>query len=214
MVSLRSKSKSIGQPGMGVARVLPALLFAGALSLIPLSGTRAQAGVFLQENEAPQAVFPDADRVERAEIEATDDLRRRIRAELDGTTPSMWESRYVTFTVWRGETLLGRAFLVEEVGKHRPITFVVGVRPDGHVQDVAVVAYREAYGGEIRHKRFLMQYRGKDIDDSLQPRRVITNIAGATLSVNAASRAVKKALALAAATSNQPEGHLRAELPQ
>jgi hypothetical protein len=186
-----------------------------AFAWIALPSPVVSAGVFLEEADAPRAVFPDADRVERGEIQATDDLRNRIRAELDGTTPSMWEGRYVTFTVWQGETLLGRAFLVEEIGKHRPITFVVGVRPDGHVQDVAVVAYREAYGDEIRHKRFLKQYRGKGTGDSLQPRQVITNIAGATLSVNAASRAVKKALALAQVTASEsPDSHLRAELPQ
>ena len=166
----------------------------------------AQEGRFLTEREAPQAVFPDADRVERAEIPSTDTLRDQLRARLDGTAPSIWERSYVTFTVWRGETPLGRAFLVEEIGKHRPITFVVGIRPDGRVQDVAVVAYREAYGGEIRSRRFLVQYRDKQAQDSLQPARAITNIAGATLSVQAASRAVKKALALASVMPGAPLG--------
>jgi H+/Na+-translocating ferredoxin:NAD+ oxidoreductase subunit G len=209
---LHSNSGLVGQ-GLphAVATLLLAMVFAGVV----LPDAIAYAGVFLQEADAPRAVFPDADRVERAEIAATDELRDRIRAQLDGTTPSMWEARYVTFKVWHGETLLGRAFLVEEIGKHRPITFVVGVRPDGRVQDVAVVAYREAYGDEIRHKRFLMQYRGKSRSDSLQPRQVITNIAGATLSVNAASRAVKKALAIAQVTASESsDAHLRAELPR
>jgi transcriptional regulator of nitric oxide reductase len=215
-LAMRARSDSIRQCAAEPAHRLAAFLFVTAFALIASTGTAAsEEGVFLKGDAAPRAVFPDADRIERQEIHATDDLRAQIRAELDGTTPSIWEAEYVAFKVWHGETLLGRAFLVEEIGKHRPITFVVGVRPDGHVQDVAVVAYREAYGGEIRHKRFLTQYRGKDVRDSLQPRQVITNIAGATLSVNAASRAVKKALALAAVTSNQAsEGHLRAGLPQ
>jgi len=72
------------------------------------------------------------------------------------------------------------------------------VKPDGTVSDVAVMAYREAYGGEIRTPRFLAQYRHTSAADSLQPPGAIKNIAGATLSVDAASRAVKKALALAA----------------
>lgn len=211
MHALTSKSTSRAKLGRGL--LFP--LFLSAFLGIAWGDPSARAGVFLKEEEAPRAVFPEADRIEREEIDATGDLRKRIRSRLDGTTPSLWEAQYVTFTAWHGAKLLGRAFLVEEIGKHRPITFVVGVRPDGHVQDVAVVAYREAYGGEIRHKRFLSQYRGKDVRDSLQPRQVITNIAGATLSVNAASRAVKKALALAAATSSpEPDTHLRAELPR
>ena len=73
---------------------------------------------------------------------------------------------------------------------------LVGVRLDGTVSDVAVMSYREAYGGEVRNKRFLMQYRGKSAGDALQPYGDIKNIAGATLSVEAAGRAVKKAVAL------------------
>ena len=168
-----------------------------------LGSAAAQEGVFLSEADAPHAVFPDGDRFERHDIIVTDELRERLKTLLVATPPSIWEPSYVSFTVWRGPTELGRAFLVEEIGKHRPITFVVGVRTDGHVQDVAVVAYREAYGGEIRNRRFLVQYKDKNAADSLTPYDAITNIAGATLSVEAASRAVKKALALAAAT----EGH-------
>ena len=160
----------------------------------------AQEGVFLTEEQAPHAVFPDATKIERHQITASDALRARLKADLGGAPMSIWEASYVFFDVWRDEAHAGRAFLVEEIGKHRPITFVVGVRDDGHVQDVAVVAYREAYGGEIRHKRFLVQYRDKKATDSLQPYQDITNIAGATLSVEAAGRAVKKALALARET--------------
>ena len=180
-----------------------ALLAAVVLgALVSTGGTGwAQEGVLLSENEAPRAVFPAADRFERGEIPLTDALRARVEQYLQPSKPSLWEPRYVTFSAWQGDTLLGRAFLVEEIGKHRPITFVVGVRADGHVQDVAVVAYREAYGGEIRNKRFLVQYRDKGTADSLQPNQAITNIAGATLSVEAASRAVKKALAVAQATA-------------
>ncbi len=161
----------------------------------------AQEGIFLSGEEVPRAVFPDADRFERHEIASGAELQARLRAALDGATPSVWEPRYVVFDAWRGAENLGRAFLVEEIGKHRPITFAVGVRTDGRVQDVAVVAYREAYGGEVRNRRFLVQYRGKQAGDSLQPYQAITNIAGATLSVEAASRAVKKALALARVTA-------------
>ena len=103
------------------------------------------------------------------------------------------------FDVARGATPLGRAIVVEEIGKHRPISFVVGLRPDGTVEDVAVMAYREPYGGEIRSSRFLAQYRGKRPADRLRTYREVVNVAGATLSVDAASRAVKKAQALSAA---------------
>jgi len=158
----------------------------------------AQEGQFLTEAEAPTAVFPQADRVERRDVASTPALREHMAGRLAGTTPSLWEATYPVFHVWHGADALGTAVIVEEIGKHRPITFVVGVRPDGAIADVAVVAYREAYGGEIRMPRFLRQYRDRKPGEALQPYRDITNIAGATLSVEAAGRAVKKAQALVA----------------
>ena len=174
-----------------------ALLVLAAL-LVALPAV-AQEGVFLTEAEAPRAVFPDADRITPVEVEVTDALRARVAAQLDGHTPSLWEDRYPVFRAERAGTTLGHALVVEEIGKHRPITFVVGVRPDGSVADVAVMSYREAYGGEIRSARFLVQYRGRSAADPVRPYQEIKNVAGATLSVEAASRAVKTAQALAAA---------------
>jgi Na+-translocating ferredoxin:NAD+ oxidoreductase RnfG subunit len=172
------------------------LVLIGALFALP-PPLQAQEGIFLAEAEAPKAVFPDADTFERHVVAATPELRDRLRVLLRNVEPSIWEAEYVTFTVSRGTTAVGYAIIVEEIGKHRPITFVVGVRPDGRVNDVAVMAYREAYGGEVRSERFLKQYRDKTATSTLATYGDIKNIAGATLSVDAASRAVKKALAVA-----------------
>lgn len=174
------------------------------LALTVVVPARAQEGVFLTEAEAPGAVFPDADRVERREIESTPAIRDAVSERLEGAAPSTWEERYVVFAAFRGDVPLGRAFVVEEVGKHRPITFVVGVRPDGSIADTAVMTYREAYGGEIRSPRFVAQYRGRPANDPLRPYEDIKNIAGATLSVEAASRAVRKARALSVVLPGLP----------
>jgi hypothetical protein len=159
----------------------------------------AQEGVFLSESEAPSAVFPEASRFERQAVDATPALRADVQQRLNGVTPSLWEERYVFFRALHADGVVGYALFVEEIGKHRPISFVVGLRPDGKVADVAVVAYREPYGGEVRQRRFLTQYQGKGPGDSVRPYREIKNVAGATLSVEAASRAVRKAQAIAAA---------------
>jgi hypothetical protein len=171
--------------------------------LLTGSGAWAQESVFLAEADAPKAVFRGADTVVREEVAVTPERRARVTAGLGGTLPSMWEERWIVFRASRGGVPLGRAIVVEEIGKHRPITFVVGVRPDGRVEDVAVMAYREAYGGEIASRRFLSQYAGKG-GDQLRSPGAITNVAGATLSVEAATRAVRKAQAIAAALDGEP----------
>jgi Na+-translocating ferredoxin:NAD+ oxidoreductase RnfG subunit len=155
-----------------------------------------QEGIFLKEAEAPKAVFPDATAFHRKVIPSSSQLQEKIRAKLGKTKTSIWESSYTTFVAQKGDTILGYAVVVEEIGKHRPITLIVGVEKDGKVRDAAVIAYREAYGGEIKDPRFLAQYRGKTSKDPLLPYRDIRNITGATLSVEAMGRGIKKALAL------------------
>ena len=184
--------------GIAAVRMMAWLaLWGTAAALVHVPVAPAQEGVFLTEEQAPAAVLPDGADVARTVVPATQDLRARVRGLLAPMTPSVWEEAYVTFTARRGDDVVGYALIVEEIGKHRPITFVVGVRTDGHVNAVAVMAYREAYGGEIRNKRFLSQYPGKAPHSRLQTYGDIQNVAGATLSVDAANRAVKKALALA-----------------
>lgn len=152
--------------------------------------------VYLTWAEAPAAVFADADRFVQRQVESTPDFRARVRARLAGVEPSCWEDRYRIATAYRGGTAIGDAIEVEEVGKHRRITFVVGIAPSDEVVDVAVMAYREAYGGEVRSKRFLGQYRGKHAKDALAPGVDIRNLTGATLSARAIGRGVKKAIAV------------------
>ena len=153
---------------------------------------------YLSDADAPAAVFPDADHFERREVPSTPDLRARLAARLGDVKPTVWESTYKIATAFHGGVDIGRAIEVEEVGKHRAITLIVGVDPRERVTGVAVMVYREAYGGEIARHRFLEQYRGKNASDPLLPSQDIRNITGATLSARAVGRAVKKAIAVAA----------------
>jgi hypothetical protein len=165
------------------------------------AGGAAQEGVFMRAEDAPGALFPDAGEVANRTVVVTAELRARIRALLP-RPPSLWEAQYRIFTVTRGERGPGFVVIVEEIGKHRPITYAVAVDRGGRVADIAVLAYREAYGGEVRERRFLRQYAGKTLSDPLLPYRDIRNIAGATLSVEATGRAARKAIAVLRATGD------------
>ncbi|MEZ4647888.1 MAG: FMN-binding protein [Candidatus Eisenbacteria bacterium] len=90
--------------------------------------------------------------------------------------------------------LLGYALVDEEVGKYRPITFLVGTDADLSVKGVEVLVYRESRGGEVQKARFLRQYRGKVADDPIRINKDILNIAGATLSVRALNLGVRRVL--------------------
>ena len=170
-------------------------LMTQAAGLLP-GELHAQEGMFLTEATAPAAVFPQATAFARTVVPSTPELRAQMQTQLGTLRPSLWEAEYIIFTAMQRETLLGYGVIVEEIGKSLPITFMVGVRPDGKVAEVAVMAYREPYGGEVRYPRFLAQYAGKTLRDLLLPYRDIHNITGATLSCQSIGQGVRKALAL------------------
>ncbi|MFB6239975.1 MAG: FMN-binding protein, partial [Gemmatimonadota bacterium] len=83
---------------------------------------------------------------------------------------------------------------LEERGKYRPITMMVGIAPDFTVHGVEVMVYREDRGEEVRFDRFLQQYRDKDTGDPIRTYRDIMNVTGATISVHSVNDGVRRAL--------------------
>jgi hypothetical protein len=152
--------------------------------------------VYLTAEEAPRVLFPEGTDVEKRRVRVDAALRARIEKRVLPTKPSLWEGSIATYVIAAGEKVIGYAVVVNEIGKHRPITFVVGVTPEGKVRGVEIMVYREPKGGEVRMKRFLRQYLGKTLEEPILTGRDITNITGATLSVRAVNRGTKKALAL------------------
>ena len=93
-----------------------------------------------------------------------------------------------------GAVVDGYAVVVDEVGQHEPITFGVLTDVAGRVRRIEVMAYREAYGHEVRSQRFLRQYEGRTLQDLDTPRGDVDAISGATVSCNSTRRALKRAL--------------------
>ncbi len=154
---------------------------------------RAQDQVFLTPKEALAEVFPKGRYFQHDTLRFSTEKLEAAKQVLRRTEPL--DSVLVVTRVYNAEgRLLGYAVITEELGKHRPITFIVGVRPDFSVEKVAVMVYRESHGGQVRLPRFLYQYRDKTLRDPIQTHRDIVNISGATISVNALNRGVRKVL--------------------
>ena len=151
--------------------------------------------VYLTLDQAPKTVFPEA-QIERRDVASTPEFRDQLKAKLGRLQPTVWEPSYVTFTARQNNDTIGYAVVVDEIGKVSPITLIVSTTADFKVRDVAVMVYREVRGGEVTQRRFLAQYKGKRSTDPIQLDRDIVGITGATLSVQGANRAVRKALAV------------------
>jgi hypothetical protein len=103
------------------------------------------------------------------------------------------EPEYLRLRYWRRGTR--SAWILEEIGKSRPITagFVV---EDGRIEKVAVLVYRESRGGEVRHDFFTRQFEGAGLRENGGLDREIDSIVGATLSVNGIERLARLSLYL------------------
>lgn len=91
---------------------------------------------------------------------------------------------------------LGIAMVTEEKGRFKPITFMVKVSPQGQVESVLVMVYRESRGDGVKRKRFLKQFQGKSARSPLRMNRDVTSLSGATLSSRAVTAGVRRVLLL------------------
>ena len=152
-----------------------------------------QEDVYLTPEEAASLMFPESDHI-HAEVLTLSPEQKKLIEERIG-----WHFPETTFDCFIGETngkVDGWAFIQNTVGKHKPMTYMVGVDPNGDVHNVEVLVYREARGSEVRTKRFNYQYQGKNLDDPIRINRDIINITGATMSVRSMSAGVKRVLVL------------------
>ncbi len=77
----------------------------------------------------------------------------------------------------------GDWFLLEQViGKHENIDIAVGIDRFGKIKGIEILEYRETYGHQVAHPKWLAQFIGKDKSEHLKLDKQIRNISGATLS--------------------------------
>jgi Na+-translocating ferredoxin:NAD+ oxidoreductase RnfG subunit len=153
----------------------------------------AGAETLLTQEQALKVVFPKSESV-KAETKALTEEQRRILEENTGLRFA--EADYPTFIATTKGQPDGYAIILNEIGKHENITFIIGASPKGKVMEVAVMEYRESRGDEVKEQRFLSQFRGKKSTDPIRVNQDIVNYTGATLSSYAIARGVRRALAL------------------
>ena len=153
----------------------------------------AAAETLLTREQALKIVFPKSESVKGETNALTEDQRKTLE---ENTGLRFAENDYPTFVATTKEQPDGYAVILNEIGKHENITFIVGVSPKGRVMEVAVMEYRESRGEEVKEQRFLSQFRGKKSTDPIRVNQDIVNYTGATLSSYAIARGVRRALAL------------------
>lgn len=161
--------------------------------LATLAATSAVAAETDRLVQAQRALFPEADRFVRSDVELSREQKKEIQA-LSGV-----RQRNDRQPVWRAQNAgqVAGWFIVDEViGKHEFITYAAGLLPDGSVRGIEVLAYRETYGGEIRSDDWRARLAGKRLSDPWALDVDVPAISGATLSCRNVANGVKRLLAL------------------
>lgn len=186
------------------SRKLKRIIFVGLLSALLPSSSSAE--TLLTEPEVLKIVFPKAQSIETQVRTLTESQREDLQKK---TAMRFSETEYRFFIGHGKAGIDGYGVIMNEIGKHEYITFMVGISPKGETRDVAVMDYRETRGWEVKEQRFLRQFRRKSLVDPITVDRDIVNYTGATLSSHAIARGVKKALALVQTFYLQPGANKR-----
>ncbi|MBS0171238.1 MAG: FMN-binding protein [Nitrospira sp.] len=161
------------------------------------------AEVFLTEEDAIKLMFPKSERIRKELLTIPADKKAIVENRIG------WKFPEESFEVYLGETgthIDGYALVQNTIGKHKPMTYMVGVDAHGVVSNVELLVFREARGSEVRTKRFNVQYEGKSVLDPVRINKDIINISGATMSVRSMTAGIKRVLVLVDEFYLKPQG--------
>jgi Na+-translocating ferredoxin:NAD+ oxidoreductase RnfG subunit len=148
--------------------------------------------VLHSREEALQLAFPDAERTETRRLTLTEEEQKRVVTL--ATTP-LDTKQFTFYTGYKDGQLLGYAFVQTLTVRTLPGTFLVVVSPTGVVQKVMALAFHEPED-YLPTERWMQQFEQKMLGPDVQLRQGIHSIAGATLSSQAVTNAVRLSLAL------------------
>ncbi|MEE2986505.1 MAG: FMN-binding protein [Nitrospinota bacterium] len=165
------------------------LIFLALPTLSVAEEKKFELSIYLTKKQALEIAFPGADSVDREKIWLTDEQRVAIGQI---TLEKIEDQRITYYAGKKADKPMGYMVIDHVIGKSFPMTFMVVLNLDGAVRNVEIMVYREPRGWEVKYKSFLSQFFGRNADSDF---RDINSITGATLSVRAMTKGVRKAVA-------------------
>ena len=172
------------------SRLAAAVAYVAVALLCIAAGALAE--VFFSQREALEVAFPETDKIERRSFVLTkaqvDAIQELARAPIN--------SRIVTLHIgWREDRVIGYGVIDVHTVRTLPEALMVVLTPEGAVRSVRVLAFHEPKE-YLPTERWFKQFQGHKLEPSLQLKRGIDAVTGATLSARATTRSVRRALAL------------------
>ena len=118
-----------------------------------------------------------------------------IKGELRQKIEKILQHKYKAKRIRYWKKLQRSVWVLEEVGKKKPITVGI-VIDDNKISQLKVLIFRETRGWEVRYPFFSKQFNQLSITDTDELNGTIDGISGATLSVRALTKLARIALLL------------------
>src|SRR3989442_5818890 len=131
------------------------LVWLAAPAALAAASVPAAAHVYLTESQALAAVLGEFVSVQREQKILSDAQRRKLE-EASGLRVPEPSSTFLVGT--RQGQLIGYALVLDEIGKSEPITFMVGMSPEGKVTEVAVMGFCERRRAGGKRKKVLPRF--------------------------------------------------------
>jgi len=87
---------------------------------------------------------------------------------------------------------LGFLYLDLARGKFEDITYMTLFDNNLSILNVQVLIYKEDYGGEVQNRKWLKQFEGKKNGESMEFRKDVVNISGATISCKSMTENIRR----------------------
>jgi len=151
-----------------------------------------EAQVYLTQGQALKLAFPGSTiTVERKTLFLTDEQVKEIQR----LAKTKVESKIVTYYAGlSAKGVEGYVFFETNIVRTMPETFMIVVNPDSSVRFVEMLAFYEP-PDYLPTKRWFELFGEKELNKDLWVKRGIANVSGATLSSNAITAGVRRALA-------------------
>lgn len=165
---------------------LPALFVLASALAAP-----AGAEVVLTEKAALERVFPGETPEKRTlylRPEQVAAVEKAARSRMPSAVLTVYEAR-------SGGRVSGRAVLDTHLVRTMPATVLTAIEPDGRLRAALVLQFAEP-PDYLPREGWLRTLEGRGLDEDLWPGRGVRRVTGATLTVQALTDAVRRALAV------------------
>lgn len=162
-----------------------------AIGVLILDVMDARAEVYHSRESALELAFPDADSVSSRAVTLSSEQARQVRERAGAELPSRLVQVY---EAWSEGAVTARGIIDTHTVRSLPETIFVVADTTNRVDAVHLLAFHEPvqYRGSAA---WFSQFSDERLDGDLAVRRDIAGIAGATLTSNAVTAAVRRCLA-------------------